>query len=69
MSDSLRLLACTVCDGATGQQVRATIFADDFWATLASVAAPFPILLLGLAAFHFGFPPFQSRRVGDGPLR
>lgn len=48
--------ACTVCDSDTGQQVRTAIFNESFWPTLAAVAAPFPILLLGLAVYQFGLP-------------
>lgn len=62
MSGFFDRFACTVCDSPAGGQLRATIFADDFWVTLASVAAPFPVLLLGLAVFHFGGSSFPARR-------
>ena len=44
----------------TGQQVRAGIFNDEFWSTLLVVASPFPVLLLAIAAYHFGWPPFST---------
>ena len=55
-------LACTVCDTPGGEQVRDGVFNESFWPTLAGVAAPFPILLLGLAVYHFGLPEFMRRR-------
>jgi len=51
--------ACTVCASPTGQQVRDGIFNESFLPTFAVVAAPFPILLLGLALYHFGMPAFR----------
>lgn len=57
--------ACTVCDSDTGQQVRAGIFGDDFWTTLLAVASPFPVLLSGIAAYHYGIPNFWSRSNTD----
>ena len=53
MTSIASLLACTVCDSESGMQVRTAIFGDDFFVTLASVAAPFPILVVGLAVYHF----------------
>lgn len=53
--------ACTVCDSETGQQVRAGIFADDFWITLAGVIAPFPVLLAIIAVYNYGLPNFWAR--------
>lgn len=53
MTAIVSLLACTVCDSETGTQVRAAIFDENFVVTLASVAAPFPILVLGLAVYYF----------------
>ncbi len=53
------LLACTVCDSDTGQQVRAGIFNNDFVPTLAAVLAPFPLLLLAVAAVHVLAPPHR----------
>lgn len=67
MSALLDGLGCTVCSSDVGQQVRATILEDHFLMTLGSVAAPFPILLLGLAAFHFGLPPFRGRTARESP--
>jgi hypothetical protein len=72
MSKIASLLACTVCSSETGAQVRAAIFDDNFWTTLASVAAPFPILLLGLAVYQFGLPPLRrttTSRRATGDLR
>ena len=62
MRDPRYLLGCTVCDSSAADQVRAMIFGSDFWFTLASVAAPFPVLLIGIAAVHFGLPPFRHQR-------
>ena len=56
----LMAAACPICDTETGQQVRSGIFGDDFWMTLAAVAAPFPVLLLAIAAYHFDWPPFHK---------
>lgn len=46
---TLAPLACTVCDTELGQQIRAGIFNDEFWPTLAAVLAPFPVLLIAAA--------------------
>ena len=53
--------ACTVCDSETGQQVRAGILGDDFWTTLVGVIAPFPVLLILVAVYHYGVPNFAAR--------
>lgn len=53
--------ACPLCNTPTGQQVRAGIFDHDFAMTLLTVLAPFPVLLLVLAAMHFGLPRFGKR--------
>ncbi len=45
--------ACPFCNTETGKQVRAGIFASDFWTTFLVVASPFPVLLLAIAAYHF----------------
>ena len=50
------LQACPICDTETGQQVRAGIFDESFWGTLIAVIAPFPVLILVITAYHFGFP-------------
>lgn len=57
--------ACPLCDSATGQQVRAGIFDNDFWSTLLVVISPFPVLLLALAAYHFGWPRFGKQSNPD----
>lgn len=51
----LAVTACPICDTETGRQVRAGIFGDDFWSTLLVVVSPFPVLLLVIAAYHFGW--------------
>ncbi len=56
----LMAAACPLCDTESGQQVRAGIFNEEFWTTLLVVASPFPVLLLGIAAYHFGWPPFSA---------
>ena len=53
--------ACPLCNTPTGQQVRASIFDHDFGMTLLTVLAPFPVLVLMLAAMHFGLPRFGKR--------
>ena len=47
--------ACTVCDSVAGEQVRQAIFGPEFGSTLLAVASPFPVLLIVLFAFHFGW--------------
>ncbi len=56
----LGAFACPVCNTETGRQVRAGIFGEDFWSTLAAVLSPFPVLLLVLAGLHFGWPRFGN---------
>jgi hypothetical protein len=56
LAASASAAACTVCDSESGAQVRATVFGPEFGATLLAVAAPFPVLLLLLAAYQFGWP-------------
>lgn len=53
--------ACPLCNTETGQQVRAGIFGNDFWPTLLTVLSPFPVLLILLAAMHFGLPRLTNR--------
>jgi hypothetical protein len=53
--------ACTVCDSETSQQVRAGILGDDFWTTFVGVIAPFPVLLILVAVYHYGVPNFAAR--------
>lgn len=55
------LHACPICDTGTGQQVRAGIFDENFWGTFIAVIAPFPVLLLVIATYHFGFPGLRNR--------
>jgi hypothetical protein len=52
--------ACPICDTDTGRQVRAGIFDENFWITLAMVLAPFPVLLLVLLAMHLGWSRFAA---------
>ena len=54
--------ACTVCDSELGQQVRAGIFAENFWSTLLAIVAPFPLLLGAIAAVQFVL--FRPRQPG-----
>ena len=53
--------ACTVCDSETGQQVRAGVFGEGFWSTLAAVIAPFPVFIIAIALYNFGLPTFRFR--------
>ena len=57
--------ACTVCDSDASEHVRTAIFNDQFWPTLAAVAAPFPVLLLAVAVYHVGLPTFGKARVAS----
>ena len=55
--------ACPVCNSATGNDVRAGIFGDDFGRNLLAVVLPF-VAVAGVAAVvHFGLP---ARGRGDG---
>lgn len=58
-------LACTVCDSAIGREVRNGIFQEQFWPTLLSVIAPFPVLIAAVAAIHFFLPPNSNSRPDD----
>ena len=60
--------ACTVCNSETGQQVRAGIFGDEFWTTIVGVVAPFPAMLIVIAAYHYGIPHLRARG-GDQAAR
>ena len=53
--------ACIVCDSETGQQVRAGVFDEGFWSTLAAVIAPFPVFIIAIALYNFGLPTFRFR--------
>ncbi len=53
--------ACPICNTETGRQVRLGIFNDSFWSTLLAVVSPFPVLLLAIAAYRFGWPPLRDR--------
>jgi uncharacterized BrkB/YihY/UPF0761 family membrane protein len=60
--------ACPMCNTETGQQVRAGIFDENFWTTLAVIVAPFPVLLLAIAIYHYGVPNFRFRwQAGSRP--
>lgn len=48
-----RALACPFCESETGQQVRAGIFNDQFWANVVLTLLPFPILLTIVALIYF----------------
>lgn len=58
-------LACTVCDSAIGREVRNGIFEEQFWPTLLSVIAPFPVLIAAVAAIHFLLPCDRNRTPDD----
>lgn len=46
------LHACPFCGSATSDQVRASIFNDQFWSNVGLVATPFPLMLLGVVLVH-----------------
>ena len=64
----LAVTACPICNTETGQQVRAGIFGDDFWSTLLVVVSPFPVLLLVIAAYHFGWPRTMRPSTNDADI-
>jgi hypothetical protein len=45
-------LACTLCESETAQQVRAEIFNHHFPATMATVLAPFAVVILVLLGIN-----------------
>lgn len=59
--------ACPLCDTETGRQVRADLLAADFAVTLLSVIAPFPVLLLLVAALHHGMRRFDKLSSSGTP--
>lgn len=48
--------ACPYCQSEIGQEVSAGIFNGDFWRNAVLTLLPVPVLLLIVAAIHFGFP-------------
>ena len=56
--------ACPVCDGETGERVRAGIFDEHFARNLLAVVLPFPVVAAVAAVIHFGLPG-RSRKHGD----
>ena len=52
--------ACTVCDSATGQQVRAGILDGRFMHTLMLTALPFPILAIACVLIYLAMPDMQE---------
>ena len=60
--------ACTVCDSETGQQVRAGVFGEGFWSTLAAVIAPFPVFIIAIALYNFGLPTFRFRSTDQSAI-
>src|SRR5687767_3523097 len=61
-----RALACPVCDGETGRQVRAVLFDANFVPNLLAVLLPFPLLLGVVAAIHFGWPTLRKNNRAPG---
>ena len=37
--------ACTLCHSRLAEEVRAAVFGPDFWANVAAIVAPIPLLL------------------------
>ena len=60
--------ACPLCHSGTGQQVRAGIFAEDFFYNLFVAAAPFPVLAVIVTLIHFGPPSFRRQRKDPGQI-
>ena len=48
--------ACPVCNSATGKEVRAGIFGEDFGRNLLAVVLPFAAVAGIVAMIHFGMP-------------
>ena len=68
LAQATAVLACPVCDGATGAQVRDGLFADGEMArNLLAIALPFVIVAGVAAMIHFGFPFRWSHRDGKRP--
>ena len=64
--------ACPVCDSATGKEVRAGVFGDDFARNLTAIALPFAAVAGVAAAVHFGLPlrgRSNGRRPGEHDAR
>ena len=67
---STTVWACPFCHTATGVAIHAGIFDGPFLATALATAAPFPVLLGVVAAFHFGWHPaawMRNRARHDRP--
>jgi hypothetical protein len=48
--------ACTVCDSAGGQQVRAALLENDFTINLMAATLPSLVFVSAVALIHFGWP-------------
>lgn len=57
--------ACPVCDGPTGQAVRAGLFNERLGAHLAATLLPFALLAVVVLALHFGV---ADQKDEGGPL-
>jgi hypothetical protein len=57
--------ACTVCDSAGGQQVRAALLESDFTLNLMAATLPSLVFVSAVAVIHFGWP--GRRAAGRDP--
>ena len=73
VSTALHAHACTVCQSATGHQVRAGLFNGHFLHTLLLVLAPFPVFAALVGVLAAGFPQIrldsEKRSEGSAPVR
>ena len=53
--------ACPVCDGGTGEQVRAGLADANLPLNLLAVALPFAVAAAVTALIHFGFPNMKKK--------
>jgi hypothetical protein len=60
-ANAVAVNACPICDSDTGRQVRTGIFGADFAANAFTVLAPFPVLLLLIAALRWALPTARDR--------
>ena len=60
--------ACTVCDGASGREVRERLIDGDVALPLLAAALPFLAVGAVVAAVHFGVPFIRKERR-DGNVR
>ncbi|MBV8867225.1 MAG: hypothetical protein JO210_17645 [Acidobacteriaceae bacterium] len=53
--------ACPLCHSQTGEQIRAALFARDFWFNVTATILPFAIFALITGLIYFGGPGAKPR--------